>query len=100
MSGGLVRILSTPDVFEGVIVRSRLEDEGIPVMTNGGEGPYRMGPVHVYVPAEFEVQARLLIETLRAGGGDLADASFDDRDATTEGTTGTNADGTETEERA
>src|SRR3954452_22884403 len=102
MSGRLVRILTTPDVFEGVIVRSRLEDEGIPVMTNGGEGPYRMGPVHVYVPAEFEVQARLVIETLRAGGGDLADATFDDQEAPTEqdGTTGTNADGTETEERA
>jgi hypothetical protein len=72
MSGQPVRILTTPDVFEGVIVRSRLEDEGIPVMTNGGEGPYRMGPVHVYVPAEFEVQARLVIETLRSGGADEA----------------------------
>jgi hypothetical protein len=102
MRGRLVRILTTPDVFEGVIVRSRLEDEGIPVMTNGGEGPYPMGPVHVYVPAEFEVQARLAIETLRAGGGGLADATFDDQDAPTDadGTTGTNVDGTEPEERA
>ena len=64
----LVRILTTPDVTEGAIVRSRLEDEGIPVMTNGGEGPYRMGPVHVLVPAEFEVQARLVLDTIRAGG--------------------------------
>lgn len=63
----LVRILTTPDVTEGAIVRSRLEDEGIPVMTNGGEGPYRMGPVHVFVPAEFEVQARLVLDTVRAG---------------------------------
>ncbi len=62
----LVRILTTPDVTEGAIVRSRLEDEGIPVMTNGGEGPYRMGPVHVFVPAEFEVQARLVLDTVRA----------------------------------
>jgi hypothetical protein len=78
MSGQPVRILTTPDVFEGVIVRSRLEDAGIPVMTNGGEGPYRMGPVHVYVPAEFEVQARLLIETLRADGasGDAEEPSM------------------------
>jgi len=67
MSGRLVRVLTTPDVFEGVIARSRLEDEGIPVMTNGGEGPYRMGPVHVFVPAEFEVQARLVLDTVRAG---------------------------------
>ena len=71
MSGDLVRILTTPDVFEGMIVRSRLEDEGIPVMTSGDDSPYRVGPVHVFVPVEFEVQARLVIETVRSGASAL-----------------------------
>ena len=65
MGGRLVRVLTTRDVLEGAIARSRLEDEGIPVMTNGGEGPYRMGPVHLFVPVEFEVQARLVLDTVR-----------------------------------
>ena len=54
MSDGLVRILTTPDVFEGLIARSRLEDEGIPVMTSGDESRYRVGAVHVFVPVEYE----------------------------------------------
>ena len=59
----LVRILSTPSVPEAEIVRSRLQDEGIPVMASGLDSPYRMGPVHLLVPAEFEVQARLVLST-------------------------------------
>jgi hypothetical protein len=99
MSDGLVRILTTPDVFEGLIVRSRLEDEGIPVMTSGDESPYRVGPVHVFVPVEYEVQARLLIETLRASDPDAAEAAFDaERRAETPGTA--EVDEPEKEERA
>jgi hypothetical protein len=61
----LVEVLSTPSILEGEIARSRLEDEGIPVMLKGGgQDPYRMGPAHVFVPAEFEVQARLVLESL------------------------------------
>jgi hypothetical protein len=98
VSGGLVRILTTPDVFEGMIVRSRLEDEGIPVMTSGDDGPYRIGPVHVFVPAEFEVQARLVIDTLRAAAA-VADAPDEpDPGAGTPRTT--QADEREREERA
>ena len=104
MSEGLVRILTTPDVFEGLIARSRLEDEGIPVMTSGDESPYRVGPVHVFVPVEFEVQARLLIETLRTGGPEAAEAAFEAQRAedTTEtpGTTDADEPEPEPEERA
>jgi hypothetical protein len=58
----LVRVLSTASLPEGEIVKARLEDEGIPVLVKGeGSGPYRMGPVHVFVPAAFEVQARLVL---------------------------------------
>ena len=62
VSDDLVRVLSTASLPEGEIVKARLEDEGIPVLVKGeGGGPYRMGPVHVFVPAEFEVQARLVL---------------------------------------
>jgi hypothetical protein len=62
MADDLVRVLSTSSVPEGEIARSRLEDEGIPVLVKGeGDGPYRMGPVHLYVPAGLEIQARLVL---------------------------------------
>ena len=65
MADDLVLVLTTASSLEGEIVRSRLEDEGIPVLLKGGGGdPYRMGPVNVYVPAGFEVQARLVLDTL------------------------------------
>jgi hypothetical protein len=61
--GDPVRVLTTSSVPEGEIARARLEDEGIPVMVKGeGAGPYRMGPVHLFVPADLEVQARLILE--------------------------------------
>jgi hypothetical protein len=51
-----------------VKLAERLESEGIPVVLKGeGEGPYRMGPVHLLVPEEFEVQARLILQEIREG---------------------------------
>jgi hypothetical protein len=59
---GFVRVYSTPSVMDGHIARGRLESEGIPVYTTGeGDGPYRLGPVHLFVPAGLEVQARLIL---------------------------------------
>ena len=59
---GFVRVWSTPSVPEGEIAKARLEAEGIPVFLKGeGEGPYRMGPVYLFVPSELEVQARLVL---------------------------------------
>jgi len=59
-----VRVWSAPSIPEGEIARARLEDEGIPVLVKGeSEGPYRMGPVYLYVPADLEVQALHLLET-------------------------------------
>jgi hypothetical protein len=63
VSGDFVLTWSTGSVPEGEIARARLEAEGIPVLLKGeGEGPYRMGPVHLWVPAEFEVQARAILD--------------------------------------
>ena len=70
MPDDLVRVLTTSSVPEGEIARALLEDQGIPVLVKGGgEGPYRIGPVHLLVPAELEVQARLVLATTAEGGG-------------------------------
>lgn len=72
--GDLVRLRSVPSTFEGEIIRSRLEAEGIQVLLKGGSSgdPYPGGPVHVFVPAEFEVQARLVLSDL-PGAADEVD---------------------------
>ena len=59
---GFVLVYSTASVSDGMLARGRLEAEGIPVMSGGmGDGPYRMGPVHLYVPADREDEARALL---------------------------------------
>jgi hypothetical protein len=73
----LVRILTTSSVPEGEVAKARLEDEGIPVLLKGGaEGPYPTGPVHLFVPSELEVQARLIL----ASGATDADGFEDPAD--------------------
>jgi len=68
LSGGLVLVHSTRSITDGYLLRGRLEADGIPVVLKGeGEGPYRMGPVHVFVPVELEVQALMIIEEIRSG---------------------------------
>jgi hypothetical protein len=61
-------VYSTSSITDGYLARGRLEAEDIPVFIKGeGEGPYRMGPVHLYVPEELEVQAVLVIDEIRSG---------------------------------
>jgi hypothetical protein len=73
--GELVRIYSTSRLPEGQLLQARLEDEGIPVMLKGDEGPYRMGPVDIYVPTEYEIQAKLVLDAIARGeyAADLSD---------------------------
>jgi len=69
-SGRFVLAIVLPTVPEGLLARGLLQAEGIPVLTKGeGEGPYRMGPVELWVPEGFEVQARLLVESPPASEG-------------------------------
>jgi hypothetical protein len=76
VSGGIVRVYSTNQIFEGHLTKARLEGEGIAVMMKGeGEGPYRVGPVHLYVAEGLEVQARTVIEAI--GRGDYAVDAID-----------------------
>jgi hypothetical protein len=61
----LARVLTTPSIPEGEIAKGRLESEGIPVLLKGeGGGPYRIGPVHVFVPSAFEARARRLLDEI------------------------------------
>ncbi|MBA3728509.1 MAG: DUF2007 domain-containing protein [Actinobacteria bacterium] len=57
---------------EGHLARGLLEANGIPVLIKGEtEGPYRVGPIQLWIPEAFEVQARLLLaETRSPGRGD------------------------------
>lgn len=65
MSRDLVRVLSTSSILEGEIAKSRLQDEGIPaLLKGGGADPYGTGISYVFVPVEYEVQARLVLETI------------------------------------
>ena len=81
-SGRLVEVFETSSVPEAEVVRSRFEDEGIPVLASGTEGPYPTGPVHLLVPAEFEVQARMVLASaLEAPIEDAPDGGAADDDA-------------------
>ena len=80
----LVRVWATGDPFEGELMRGRLESEGIHVLMKGdGEGPYRVGPVYLFVPTDQEVQARAVIDAVASGAfaRDLDEAMRDDPNA-------------------
>ncbi len=68
----LVLAFSTTSIPEGLLVKGLLESEGIPVAMKGeSEGPYRIGPVYLWVSEALEAQARLIIEEARSA--DLSD---------------------------
>ncbi len=55
---------------EGLVARSLLEAEGIPVIVKGeSEGPYRLGPVFLWVPEEYEVQAGIILAEVTSAPG-------------------------------
>jgi hypothetical protein len=67
MDGDLVRVYACTSIMEGEIVKARLEAEGIPVLLRGAnQNPYRTGSLYVWVPVEFEPQARLLLDATSA----------------------------------
>jgi hypothetical protein len=58
----MVRLLSTLDQFEARVLVARLGAEGILWEMRGGhDGPYPMGPVHVYVEADDLSRAQDLV---------------------------------------
>jgi hypothetical protein len=72
----LVKIYSAPSGFDGELTKGRLEAEGIPVMLKGeAEGPYRAGPVYLWVPADQEEAARKVLDAIASGAYELEDDS-------------------------
>jgi hypothetical protein len=68
VTGRAIRVYASGDPFAGELMKGRLEAEGIPVMLKGeGEGPYRTGAVYLWVPEEFETQARTVIDAVESG---------------------------------
>ena len=64
----LVRIYETRDPIRGLLVRGLLEAEGIDVLAKGeGSGPYRMGPVILFVPDDVSDRALELIAAAEDG---------------------------------
>ncbi len=57
----LVLVYTTASIMDGYLAKGRLEVEGIPVLLQGGDGPYRVGPVSLFVSKEDEVDARALL---------------------------------------
>ena len=82
MGDHLVRVYASIDAVAGEMMRGRLEAEGVDAMINGdGDGPYRAGPVYVWVRAEHERAARTIVAEVQSGRCALApdaDADADD----------------------
>jgi hypothetical protein len=64
----LVRVYECLDPVRGLLVRGLLESEGIDVLAKGeGSGPYRMGPVILFVPEDDVDRAEELVAASEAG---------------------------------
>jgi hypothetical protein len=76
----LVRVFETRDPVRGTLMRGLLEAEGLEVLAKGeGSGPYRMGPVILFVPDDVSSRATELIAAAEDGSlalepGELPDA--------------------------
>lgn len=70
----LTRIYASGDPFAGELMKGRLEAEGIAVMTKGeGEGPYRTGPVYLWVNQEDADRARAVVDAVDSGAFAVTD---------------------------
>ena len=70
----LVQVYACGDTFAAELMRGRLEAEDIPVLVKGeGEGPYRMGPLYLWVSAQDATRARVIVEAVESGDFALAD---------------------------
>jgi hypothetical protein len=69
----VIRVYETLDPLRGLLVRGLLESDGIRVLTKGeGSGPYRMGPVILFVTEDDAERARELVAASEAGALALA----------------------------
>ena len=64
----LVRVYETLDPLRGMLVRGLLESDGIRVLAKGeGTGPYRTGPVILFVDEDHATRARELVMASESG---------------------------------
>jgi putative signal transducing protein len=72
----IVRVAAYGDPILGELRRGLLEAAGITVMMKGGaESPYRLGPVYLFVAADDEMRARVILEEAeRTSDPDRSDA--------------------------
>jgi hypothetical protein len=64
----LVRVYASGDAFAAELMRVRLEAEDIPVLMKGESGgPYRMGPVYLWVRADDATRAKVIVEAVESG---------------------------------
>lgn len=69
----LVRVFESLDPIRGMLVRGLLEAEGLEVLAKGeGLGPYRTGPVILFVTEEASGRAKELIAAAEDGSLALA----------------------------
>jgi hypothetical protein len=81
-AGPMVSVFRTESLPEGLLVKGLLESAGITVIDKGmAEGPYRMGPVDLWVPEEEEDEARALIRQARDEGRGSTPTAQDERKA-------------------
>lgn len=70
----LTRIYASGDSFAGELMKGRLEAEGISVMMKGeGEGPYRTGPVYLWVNQDDADRARAVVDAVDSGAFAVTD---------------------------
>ena len=68
MSDSPVRVYASSNAFDGLLTKGHLEAEGITVLMKGeGEGPYRAGPVYLWVMPAEEDRAREIIRAIESG---------------------------------
>jgi Putative prokaryotic signal transducing protein len=86
MSDGPVRVYASGNPINGQLTKGRLEAEGIVVMMKGeGEGPYRTGPVYLWVSPEDASHARDVIEAIAAGAYTVTDDDAIEEDGVADG---------------
>ena len=69
----LIRVFESLDPIRGMLVRGLLEAEGLEVLAKGdGLGPYRTGPVILFVTEDASDRARELIAAAEDGSLALA----------------------------
>jgi hypothetical protein len=69
-----VRVYASGDAVAADLMRARLEAEGIGVFAKGeGTGPYRTGPVYLFVAPEDEARATALVDAVESGAYALED---------------------------